>query len=124
MTDLPEWVDGLKFAEWLDDVRPDFRQELSETDERTVARFREPGVKGSVEVVDRICVALFLHLSEIPDDVWTTPPNKGRPQIPAETRAEIITLLGRGLGPAEISRRLQVGDTTVSRIRKQVAQRG
>lgn len=115
VTALPEWVDGPRFAEWLDQVRPDYRDELTEHLSRTVARLREPGTKGKVDTADRICVALFLHLSEIPDEVWTfDPPNRGR-KVDEKQKAEALAMVESGVPPAEVARRLQVHYMTVRR---------
>lgn len=114
VTDLPEWVDGPRFAEWLDVVRPDYRTELTEHLNRTIARLREPGTKGRVDTIDRICVDLSLHISEIPEDIWTTPPNRGR-RVNERRRSEVLALIDSGITPAEAGRRLRVPHTTLRR---------
>jgi hypothetical protein len=121
MTNLPEWVDGPKFVEWIARVRPDYMAELSDSQRRALLRFSHPGAKGSLGAVDRICVALFLHLSEIPDEVWSHDgPAKGR-RLPDEVRREALELTAQGLGPTEIARRLRITHRTVTKWKRRAA---
>ena len=108
MTDLPQWVDGPRFVAWIERVRPDYMAELTDTHHRALYRFRQPGAKGSVETVDRICVALFLHLHEIPEDVWTwEPPSKGK-QVDQATKKDAVEMVKSGTPVAEAARRFGV----------------
>ena len=121
MTDLPEWVDGPKFVAWIEEVRPDHMAELSESHHRALYRFRQPGAKGSLDTVDRICCSLFLHLSEIPEDVWTTTPNKGR-KVDAVRKAQAVEMIDAGTPASMVARHLGVAAATVRRwIRDEAA---
>lgn len=113
VTDLPEWVDGPSFIAWLEEVRPDYRAELSESDQRTLHRFRTDGTRGSLEVVDRICVSLFLHISEIPDGVWSIEgPRVGR-RVPEGKRREALEMIRSGTSVSEVARKMGVNYQTV-----------
>lgn len=73
-----EWVDGRAFAAWLEGRRPDVRQVLSESQQRTLYRLRAERGRGSLDVADRLCVRLSLHINEIPEWIWTTKPGFGK----------------------------------------------
>ena len=118
--DLPEWVDGPKFAEWLFSERPRLLEELSESQARNLNRWMETGVKAGIETVDRICVHLDLHVDLIPDDVWYRGPIR-RPRIAAEKREAALELFADGVGITEVSRRLQIGYRTASTWKKDAA---
>jgi hypothetical protein len=111
---LPEWVDGPRFVEWLERVRPEYRTELTESQVRTTARFVQERCRGSLPVVDAICVRLDLHISEIPDETWTDPPNKRKgSDYPPEVRAQAIGLVRGGATVREVSKSLGVGESTI-----------
>jgi hypothetical protein len=72
--DLPEWLDGPGLCKWLED-RGYYRSYLNESLAR---RWREwaHGCSASVWTVDQVMVALGLHLSELPDHLWTAAPDR------------------------------------------------
>jgi hypothetical protein len=109
----PEWVDGEKFVEWIEEVRPNHMEELSESQHRTLWRFRQSGVKGSLETVDHICCALFLHINEIPEEVWTDEaPNKGR-RIDGAKKLEALELVESGVSISQAAKQAGVHPETL-----------
>lgn len=108
----PEWVDGQKFVEWIEEVRPNHMEELSESQHRALWRFRQPGAKGALETVDHICCALFLHINEIPEEVWTDGPNKGR-RVDGAKKLEALELVESGLSLSQAARQAGVHPETL-----------
>lgn len=104
---MKEWVDGPRFVEWVEEVRADYMAELSDSQHRAMWRFRQPGAKAALPTVDRICCALFLHIDEIPEDLWTESPNKGR-RIDTEKRAEAFARIESGNSIAQVAREVGV----------------
>lgn len=98
MTEFPEWVDGKAFAAWLEGRRPDLRSALTDSQCRTLYRLRIEGGAGSLDVVDRLCVRLNIHINEIPEWIWTETPRFGqnRREYPPETREKAMRMLRTG----------------------------
>lgn len=112
---LPEWVDGRAFAGWLEGKRADYREALSEQQTRTLHRLRSGDGRGSLDVVDRMCVRLSLHINEIPEWIWTDDPNC-RPSnrcYPPETKERALAMLRTRTPVREISEALNVPSSTV-----------
>lgn len=83
MNHLPEnnWVDGPAFVLWLKERRPQSIADLSDSHQRALHRFRKRGARARIDVVDAICIEVNLHLTEIPEDLWTDPPGTIRTTI-------------------------------------------
>ena len=120
MTDLPEWVDGKAFAAWLEGRRPDLREVISESQSRTLYRFRSEGGCGSLDVVDQLCCLLNLHINEIPDWVWTEPPSRARstPIHDPAIRERAVRMLNSGTSMREVSEVLGIPFGTVRTWKK------
>lgn len=103
----PEWVDGPAFARWLEEVRPDYRRTLTESQKRWVFRLVDESAKGGLGRVDAVCVRLDLHINEIPEEVWTDPPHSGfrpgREGYPPELKAQAYAMLRDGAPWKEVS---------------------
>ena len=113
MTDLPEWVDGPKFVEWLGEVRPEYRSILNESQGQNLYRLNVEGTVGSLSIADRLCVALDLHIAEIPDDVWTDPPPKRTRRHSPGTRTKALELVASGATPNEAGNMLGLDGSTI-----------
>jgi hypothetical protein len=110
---LPNWVDGQKFVAWLSEIRPDYRSVLDESQGRNLYRMTEDAAVASLARVDRICVALDLHICEIPDDVWTEPPpNRGR-RHSLDTKAEALAMVEDGATVRETADALSLNGATI-----------
>ena len=113
---LPEWVDGKAFAGWLEGRRPDLRVALTESQQRTLFRLRTEGGAGSLDVVDRMCVRLSLHLSEIPEWIWTNQPGFGKRKprrYSTEVRTKAVRMLRGGTSIKDVAIVLDLPRTTV-----------
>lgn len=108
----PEWVDGQKFVEWIEQVRPNHMEELSESQHRALWRFRQPGAKGALETVDHICCSLFLHINEIPEDVWTDGPNKGK-RVDGAKKFRAIEMVESGVPISQVAKDVGVAYETL-----------
>jgi hypothetical protein len=64
-------ADGRRVEEWLQTagVIPESVEMVDETLARRLRLWRA-GAQARVDAVDRVCVKLGIHLSELPDDVW------------------------------------------------------
>ena len=115
MTELPEWVDGKAFAGWIEGRRPDLRDVLSESKQRTLYRFRTENGRGTLDVVDEICCRLSVHINEIPDWIWTDSPKVGRSGLPHEKaiRDKAVRMLKGGAPIRDVSETLGVPFSTV-----------
>lgn len=114
---LPEWVDGKAFAGWLEGRRPDLRTALTESQQRTLYRFRTEG-SGALDTVDRLCVSLNLHINEIPDWVWKDAPGFGRPHkrsrtYSAKTKSRAVQMLRSGTLIRDVSETLNIPRETI-----------
>ena len=121
MTDLPEWVDGKAFVAWLEGRRPDLREVITESQSRTLYRLRAENGCGSLDVVDRLCVRLNLHINEIPEWIWEVdPPGFGRKAktYSDETKERALKMIGTGTAIREISKILNVPQATVATWKK------
>lgn len=67
-------ADARKVVEWLDAERPDANSRLYVIDRPQLRKLNamRAGRQGKVDVyaLDRLLVALGLHLSDLPEDVW------------------------------------------------------
>lgn len=120
MTEFFEWVDGKSFAAWLEGKRPDLRDVLSESQQRTLYRFRAENGRGSLDVVDEMCCLLSLHINEIPEWIWTTPPKRARlkPIHDPEIRKKAVRMLNSGTSMREVSETLGIPFGTIRTWKK------
>jgi hypothetical protein len=132
-----EWIDGLGFVRWLEEVRPEQMRRpegsqefegreawASPADIRNLYRAEFEGGTLSLEVADRICVKLLLHIdSEMPEELWTGSPKGGRPgRSKAEIeqlRQQCQQLTAQGKSAPAIANELGVAAKTVRRWTKQ-----
>lgn len=113
MSDFYEWVNGPEFVEWIEKTRPDHMVELSESQHRALYRLRQPEALGALRTVDHICCSLFLHISDIPEEVWTKRvPNKGK-RIDAATKVKALELVDSGLSIPGAARKAGVHPETL-----------
>jgi len=116
---LPEWVDGPAFIEWLESVRPDYRSRLTDAQKRWAFRLVDERARGGLGPVDAVCVRLDLHINEIPEEVWTDPPNLARKEngrivaYPPEVKAQALGMLREGIHWKEVSDRYGIPGGTV-----------
>lgn len=110
-----EWVDGRAFAGWVEGRRPDLRTALTEAQQRALHRLRSEGGAGSLDLVDRICVRLSIHINEIPEWIWTDRPRVGRkPKVySAEVKAKAVRMLRGGRTMKDVAMILDLPRTTV-----------
>lgn len=124
MSHLPglgkEWINGPGFIKWLEQVRPmDMKRTCTdggndggrnswceEKDARALYRAEHESQTISLEVADRLCVKLGLHIdTEMPADLWVdkVPRGKkgGRPDSKAATKAK--RLFREGKGPQRVA---------------------
>ena len=121
MTEFPEWVDGRAFAAWLEGRRPDLRQAITEAESRALHRLRTDGGAGTLDLTDRICVRLNLHINEIPEWIWTDPPKRRRKKTyDPEVRDRAKRMLAGGTGVRDVSEMLGVPMKTVAHWRREV----
>jgi hypothetical protein len=118
MSELAEWVDGKAFAAWLEGRRPDLMTALSENQQRTLYRLKTEDGRGSLDVVDRFCVTLSLHINEIPEWIWTeNKPGFGRRRLrknySQKTRDLALTMIRNGSSMKDVSEVLNVPLGTV-----------
>jgi transposase-like protein len=131
-----QWVNGLGFVRWLERVRPEQMRRsdgdkyegreawASPADIRNLYRAEFEGGIISLEVADRICVKLLLHIdSEMPEELWTGSPKGGRP---GRSKAEIEQLrqraeqlIAQGHPAKQIAEELGVTPRTVYNWSKQ-----
>jgi hypothetical protein len=96
-----QWVNGPGFVEWLYSVRPqtfsgDATELLGETNMRGLCRAKQGGSL-KLEVADRICCVLDLHIdSEMPEDLWVDGP-LGRARHPRAEEAAQLLAEGRSI---------------------------
>jgi len=123
MSELAEWVDGKAFAAWLEGRRPDINQAITDSQQRTLYRLKTENGCGSLDVVDRFCVTLSLHINEIPEWIWTDPPQRKRkrPNYPHEVRNRAVRMLATGSSVRDVSEMLDVPFQTVASWRKRAA---
>jgi len=80
MDDSLEYLDGPGFVEWVMRRRPDLdgklRVILGDSQARNFGRWRH-GDKVSLQQADRLCCDLYLHINEIPDELWVEAPARG-----------------------------------------------
>lgn len=109
-----DWLDGPRLYEWLKEHGLDHPAiELGREHERAIRHWRD-GRRANVYTVDRVLVALGLHLSEVPDDCWVDPPYRG--ELKPERRAEILRLIkDEGMAPGTVARLTCVDPRTVRR---------
>lgn len=115
-----EWVHAEGFRAWIDQRRPEWRTELPDSQRRRVLAMTDlRGAKVSLACADRICCLLFLHISEIPEELWTDRPKKGGGVIHSETtRADALLAVRKGEPVAHVARRLGIGRSTIDTWRK------
>lgn len=109
---LPNWVDCRLFIEWLEEVRPEFRSTLAIQGASTF-HLSTSDEFASLGKVDRICVALDLHICEIPDDVWTDRSPNRRYSIELEDDA--LRMIEDGASLRETAKALGISKSTVAR---------
>ena len=121
------YLDGPLFVEWLNERFPGLGEHpdqfLSRTDSRRLFDYERGSHPYAYMVPDRICVALGVHLDEIPDRVWRKAPPKKRRRTrnttPAERRRALEMLRERKTG--EVARLLGVSKRTVENWRRAAA---
>ena len=126
------WVDGAGFIKWLEEVRPQSMRRgdndgriggrkswASESELRALYRAEHEGGRMKLEVADRICVKLDLHIdSEMPAHLWRDDPKKGKPGVRTnpERVAQVMDMLKQGLNPNRVGRELGMSPRTVRKI--------
>jgi hypothetical protein len=90
-----QWINGPGFIKWLEEMRPVEMAKndrngggdggrsawASESDIRAMYRAEKEAGTVSLEVADRLCVKLDLHIdSEMPDELWMDKVPQGRPK--------------------------------------------
>lgn len=120
VNETAEWVDGKAFAAWLEGRRPDLYQAITESQQRTLYRLRTENGCGSLDVADRFCCALNLHINEIPEWVWSDPPNRQRKEHPPEIRDRACRMLASGSSVRDVSEVMGIPFQTVATWRKRV----
>ncbi len=124
MSHLPglgkEWINGPEFIKWLEQVRPmDMKRTCAdggndggrnswcdERDARALYRAEHESQTISLEVADRLCVKLGLHIdTEMPADLWVDKVPRGRkvgrPESQATKKAK--RLFNQGRTPERVS---------------------
>lgn len=115
--DTAEWLDGPALAAWLRDNGLDHpTYQLGHTLERAVSRWRD-GARAYVFVVDAVLTKLGLHLSEIPDELWTDAPQGGASRLDSVKRAELLARLAEGEPVKAIARKVGCSSGTVRHYR-------
>jgi hypothetical protein len=99
-----QWINGPGFIKWLEEMRPvEMRKNhkeagvvqggrsvwASDSDCRAMYRAEFESGTISLDVADRLCVKLDLHIdSEMPDDLWVDKGPQGRPKAPGKKQAK------------------------------------
>jgi AraC-like DNA-binding protein len=126
------WIDGAGFVKWLEEVRPQSMQRgdhggriggrkswANDAELRALYRAEHEGGRMKLEVADRICVKLDLHIdSEMPAELWTDDPKRGKAGIRTNPQkvAQVIALIGKGLSPNRVGTELGMSPRTVRKI--------
>ena len=80
MTGDLEYLDGPGFVAWVLRRRPDLdgavQTILGKAQGRNFSRWRK-GDRVSLDQADRLCCDLYLHINEIPDELWVEAPARG-----------------------------------------------
>lgn len=113
-----EYLDAEQLTAWIYEIRPDLHESataiLGDTGVRTMHRWREQGYV-TLDSADKICVALDLHLMEVPEDIWIEKPKrKVRQSLKWEYR-RALEMAEEGFFVSEIARNLNVTRNTVRR---------
>lgn len=124
------WLDGPLFVEWLYGRFPDLdghaKDLLSSSDIRRLFDYRHGVCPEAYGIPDRICVALEIHLDEIPDKVWRTSPRRRKVQRRSRNaspweRRRALEMLAEGYFPLEVAREIGVTPRTIERWGKVAA---
>jgi len=112
-----EWLDGPRFTDWLlENGLNSPAVQLDSRLERAFGRWRA-GAKASVWIADAMLVALGLHLSELPDDLWVEEPNGGAGRLTEWAKAEILGRLHASEPVRQIAHQLGCSPGTVRHYR-------
>lgn len=88
---MTDWLDGPKLVEWLKENGLKRIDELQPINARAVRRWKKTGTKANIYSADRVLTEIERHLPELPDELWTTDPNRQAVRkITPEQRLEIF----------------------------------
>jgi hypothetical protein len=136
-----QWINGPGFIAWLTEMRPVEMAKnhmngggeggrgtwANDCDLRAMYRAENEAGTVSLEVADRICVQLDIHIdSEMPEHLWVEKDPKGRktrrtPREVAMLKEKARALLAAGHHPRQIAERLDLADRTVRNWAKEFA---
>lgn len=88
-----EWIDGEALFDWLENERGVTISglELFHPTLARRARYWKDGGNAHYATVDRFLIALDLHLTDLPDEVWRETQRKKHPRhLTAEVREEVL----------------------------------
>lgn len=126
---MTDWTDG-QFADgrllvaWAYEKRPDIAVEARWMGESWTRRLYDwkRGANPGVDTVDRFCLALGLHLSETPDEIWVDQrPRRDRKRPTKWEHRRAIEMLEEGYLPTEVAAALGVTPRTITNWRQRVA---
>lgn len=106
-------LNGPMFVDWLYRQCPDLDGAatviLGASATRRIRDWRLGTCPDAYDIPDRLCVALGLHLDEIPDEIWITsrPMKRTRKRQPWEKR-KALEMLREGWLPTEVAREMGV----------------
>lgn len=133
---MKEWLKGPEFVAWLEEVRPDtvsLARSMNggkrvggdvqlESFARRLAYWSRENALANVYSADRYLIRIGLHLSMIPDEIWTErlPRRLGQGignRVYSDEFKERVT--NYDAGPAETARIFKVSDRTIQNWRKE-----
>jgi hypothetical protein len=135
-----QWINGPGFIAWLTEMRPvemakndktgggEGGRSAWATDSDCRAMYRAENEAGTVslEVADRLCVKLDIHIdSEMPEDLWVDKDPKGRKtrrtaREVAMLKKKATALLAKGHHPRQIAKSLDLSERTVRNWSKEL----
>ena len=102
-TELPEWLDGPKFAAWLED-KGIAANDIDPGHGSAPGKWRR-GAGVSIYKADEILTRFGLHITDLPDDMYRESPKTGpHAKYTEEEKLAIIAELDTGISKEELAR--------------------